>query len=350
MKANFVSTYSLLNGPRLYAKQGQAELAKLNKEMIEARYADVGLALGARTGQSTIIYQEIARMELLQASNSSTSGRLTVTQSALDDLREMANKTMKSLVGLPANADSAKTVYEAANLDLIAMIDKLNSSYAGLRLFAGTATDKDPMKDGSSSVEDAFDDYIENTLSLPPPAADHYATLTKDDIDSFLNDPDFDALFDGVNWGGATGNWSNASSNNLKTQISLTETVETSVNANDPAFQKMAKAYSMLSALPLTDLNTDAFGAVVKKATEAFGDAVNEITNVQARLGSVQTRVTNATDKLAVQINLFKTNINGLEGVDPYETKVKADALETQINMSYSITARLQKLTLLNYI
>ena len=38
-----------------------------------------------------------------------------------------------------------------------------------------------------------------------------------------------------------------------------------------------------------------------------------------------------------------------LEGVDPYEAKVRFDQLSTQIEMSYALTVRLSNLSILNY-
>lgn len=63
MSSNFVSTFNLLNGPRLFAKTAQAQVARLQQELVTERHSDVGLVLGNRTGRSTLLYQEMNRID-----------------------------------------------------------------------------------------------------------------------------------------------------------------------------------------------------------------------------------------------------------------------------------------------
>jgi flagellar hook-associated protein 3 FlgL len=47
-----------------------------------------------------------------------------------------------------------------------------------------------------------------------------------------------------------------------------------------------------------------------------------------------------------MQIDIFKTFLNELEGVDPYEASTRVNALISQIETSYALTARIQQLSL----
>ena len=53
---------------------------------------------------------------------------------------------------------------------------------------------------------------------------------------------------------------------------------------------------------------------------------------------------------MSIQSDIIKTHIGALEGVDPYEASNRLTELMTQIETAYSVTARIQKLTLLNYL
>lgn len=384
MASNFVSTYNLLNGPRAYARSAQADITRFGKEVVEARYADVGLVLGAKTGHSTILYQELARIEGFTTSNGLASGRLDMTQAALTEIREAGEDMMATLVGLPTNDLGSATIKGEAERVLKAMTDKLNSAYAGQQLFSGIKTDTAPMTQdaGTAQVTAAFDNfktafqtYWENSGKA---AETGQAVATVNDIGAeelglFLNPVDpatidpakgapFIALATTV-WNGASNarldqefndanwqNWSSASNTAITSRISASETITTSISANDSSFRGLARAYSALAVLPADEFNENAFKEVVSYAIKELGLATEGVTIVQAGLGSAQTRVKTVNDSLATQKTLLQKNISDLEGVDPAAAKVSLDAAELQLNLAYALTARLQSLSLLNYI
>ena len=51
-----------------------------------------------------------------------------------------------------------------------------------------------------------------------------------------------------------------------------------------------------------------------------------------------------------MQIDIIATHIGALEAVDPYEASTRVSTLMTQIETSYALTARIQRLSLLNYL
>ena len=134
-------------------------------------------------------------------------------------------------------------------------------------------------------------------------------------MQTFLDGP-FAGLFDPAAW---SGTWSGASDQNVRSRISTSELIETSVNANDAAFRKLASAYTMVADLGTDKLNQNAFQAVVDTAMRAVSEAVQGITELQARLGTAQERVKNANDRMSIQIDIMTNHIGVLEGVDPYE-------------------------------
>ena len=65
--------------------------------------------------------------------------------------------------------------------------------------------------------------------------------------------------------------------------------------------------------------------------------------------GACRAQVSSATDRVKAQQAIVEDRIGTLEGVDPAEAKVKIDTLTTQIEMSYSLTAKLLQISILNY-
>ena len=101
----------------------------------------------------------------------------------------------------------------------------------------------------------------------------------------------------------------------------------------------------MLADLGTDKLNQAAYQAVVDTATRAVGEALQGITELQARLGTAQERVKNANDRMSIQIDIMTNHIGALEGVDPYEASSRLSSLLTQVETAYAMTARIQQLT-----
>ena len=113
--------------------------------------------------------------------------------------------------------------------------------------------------------------------------------------------------------------------------------------------RKLAEAYTLVGYLGFDSLGSDAQKAILDKANGLVGSGNDGLVEIQGSLGGVQNQVTDASDRLKTQQSILQTHIGTLEGVDATEAKVKIDTLTTQIEMSYSLTAKLLQMSLLNY-
>jgi flagellar hook-associated protein 3 FlgL len=348
MKTTFVSSQAVANATRLSTMKMQADVAKHSQELSSGRWADVGLKLGHRTGHSLEMRQEIGRIETILDTNGMVASRLHTTQAALDGVRQTAERTVATLVTLRNNPGAAGVAGPQAALDLKALAGALNANFNGQHIFAGINTDVKPFADyeatpspAKAAVDLAFSNYF--GMSQTDPAV---AGISEADMALFLEN-EFADLFEDPAWSA----WSQASgTRNLQSRISMSELVETSVNTNEPAFRKLAMAYTMLSDLGGANLPSGAYQAIVRKATEVMGAAVPEIAGLQGRLGVAQNRVKDADQRLTIQRDILTRQVSGLEAVDPYDTAARLNELMSQVEMSYSITARVRQLSLLNFI
>ena len=97
-------------------------------------------------------------------------------------------------------------------------------------------------------------------------------------------------------------------------------------------------------------LGADAYKAVMDTAIRTVSGAVSMLTQTQATLGIVQTRLTNANDHMSIQASLLQKTFNSYENVDGYTSQTNITSITTQIETSYSLTSRLQQLSLLKYL
>lgn len=343
LRMSSISTATLLGSPVANVNRMQSELVRLNTEVVTGRMADVGLNLGSGTSQSVTLHIDLAALDTLASSNETVASRLTQTQAALDQMREGAESFLSLLVS-SNSTDSPKTLVLAAQSALDSFVATANTSDGRNFLFGGINTGEAPLAtDGSAeaAIDAAFLAKFGFTQDDPAAASIDAATMS-----DFL-DNEFAALFDDPAWGT---DWSSASDQTLSARISPSETLSTSLSANETAMRKLAQVYSMVASLGMDGMGSAARQTIIDKATGILGDAIDDVVVLQAGVGETQNRVSAASDRLTAQQSILETQIGTLEGVDATEAKVKIDTLSTQIEMSYSLTAKLLQMSLLNYV
>jgi flagellar hook-associated protein 3 FlgL len=60
--------------------------------------------------------------------------------------------------------------------------------------------------------------------------------------------------------------------------------------------------------------------------------------------------VTRANESLAIQKDILKNNLTDLIGADVYESATRVKNLEALIETAYTLTARIQQLSLVNFL
>jgi flagellar hook-associated protein 3 FlgL len=162
---------------------------------------------------------------------------------------------------------------------------------------------------------------------------------------AFIEGP-FADLFKGANWS----DWSGASDQNIQSRISSTARIETSVGANEDGVRKLAMAYTMAFDLGIERLNDQTRGVLIGKAVEVLAGGMTGVSDMQVKLGTSQAKIEEANERMDLQRSIFDEKIAHLEAVDPAEAKTRIDQLTTQLQTSYSLTAQLKSMSLINFI
>jgi flagellar hook-associated protein 3 FlgL len=350
MKTTFVSTSAINNATREARTDLQVKLAQGQKEATTGRLADVGLSLGYLTERTVSMRQDLDRLTTFKDTNTIASSRLELSQSTLEGVGESAQEFLSTLMAARAAPSSAGVAINDAKAKLISFIGSMNSAVNGAQLFSGINTDVKPINDyfsdPASAGRDAINSAFETTFSMPIDGSGDPSTISATDMKAFL-DGTYSDLFSETNW---KSTWSQASDQNITTRISTNERIETSANANADPFRDLASIYAMISDFPLDKLDDETFQVVVDKAIAVVGQAIGDLTGLRAQLGTSQERIAASNERMDLQKTILNEHVSFLEGVDPYEASANVNALLTQIQTAYALTARLQNLSLVNYI
>jgi len=349
MSANFVSSQYLANSLILPITQAQSALATATTEESTGQYADIGLQLGDQSGYELSLKEQVSLLQTLTAGNGLVSTSLSTAQNALTNMASSAEKTISDLTAWTPGANSGATLQTLGQSALQALIASTNATAGDQYVFGGINSATAPMADyfstPTSAAKTAVDQAFQTAFGVSPsnPAA---ASISASAMQSFLAGP-FAALFSGAAW---TSTWSSASSTNTSAEIAPGQTVTTSTNANEPAFQELAQAYAMLSEFGGSELSGAAQQAVASAASSLIAQGQDSLTNVLAALGSTQSAVTDANSSMSTQSTILQKQIDALDNVDPTATAAQINSLTNQIQMAYELTARLQQMNLAQYL
>ncbi len=349
MKSSYISTLSWTTSALSTMSRLQGEISKTTTEVATGRHADVGLTLGLKTGQSVSLYATKAAIEAQQKSNTFSSTVVKGAQTVLSQVLTNSNSFLQDLITATSSSGDTKSVASQAEGALSTLIDNLNTSDGQRYLFAGTNSSVAPMVSYDSGPEAAVKSAFATAFGLNPtdPASDPaVANITADQMNTFL-DGAFADLFADPSWGAT---WSNASDQPLTSQVSTTQRANISTTTNTDAVRNLTMALTMVSKLGLTGMAAETQQAVIGKATTLTGAAISQITAESASLGVTQSRISQSNEVLSSANTLVESKITSLEGVDTAEAKTRLDNMTTQLQMSYSTTAKLMQLSLLNYV
>ncbi|TRL43020.1 flagellar hook-associated family protein [Rhizobium straminoryzae] len=361
MKTSFTSTVSVQTSLRQAMAKAQSDLVKANTEVTTGVHADMGVALGGATSRNIDLTRDVQRIEAQQTTNSVAKQRLDSSEESLKRLGDLSQKVLDSLAALTSSTSTLGDARATISNALDAFTDIANTSVTGEYLFSGTNTDVKPLASFSASgspFKAAVDAELNNYLSTNGIAAAKDMTPTQmqtflDDLQSKFNgttpltDPPHTGLGGQDFWSTFV---SDASSTNMTTRISATEVVATSTTANTPGFRNFVFASVVGSQFLSDDMPENVRTVISNSATSAIGKAISGINDQRSDIGLSSQRVKEADDSLAAQKTIIETHLNDLQGVDAYEASTRVTSLQALLEAAYTLTSRIQKLSLVNFL
>ena len=349
MTAVSPSSLSLTEALRGSVARLQGDLAKKQTEATTGKLADAGLALGDRRGQINALAEQGQSLQTIIDTNALVTQRLDASQAAISDITAGAQNFLSALVANASGNADPSIIQAQAKSALGSFTGTINTSVNGEYIFAGINTANSPIAEYPGTppgpAKLAVDAAFQSTFGFAAtdPAA---AAITPAAFQSFL-DNQFSTLFDSTNFAAT---FSSAADAPVESRVSPSRTIQTSASANASAFRDLVKGYVAVSEFAATKISTDAFKIVIDHATSSTGKAISGLSTTAATLGTAQTDVSDSSNRLKFQQDLLTKALGSLQDVDSYAVSIRISALTTQIETAYSLTSRLQQLSLLKYI
>ena len=303
----------------------RTQIGKTSTDATTGRYEDLTLHLSGRIGKAMLGQKALADISTDREVLNLRASRLSLIQTSLGTVQESSSgiaANMLSAIGGEHETDVGIAARDA-KAALSASLSSLNARYGDRFLFAGDATSTLPFSDQSALLAD-----IELIADSATDSAD-FATQ----LDDYFTSP--------------TGGWLQ----NIY-QGSTTASDPESVTADNDAIKSLIRDLAVLAISgpdgPLASL--DGYKTLVQETSLSLSSSETQITNLRADLGVYEERNAIEQKTLDTEETVLTASFNDLTARDQYEAATELQSLQTTLEASYLITARLSQLSLLNYL
>lgn len=347
----------------------QREMVEANQEAVTQKHADLGVTLGASTSRALDLSRDITRIDSLHSTAALATQRLESAELALSKMNDLALDIQSAILTLGTSSDetSLATARTTMQNSLDAFTGFANTAVQGEYIFAGINTDVKPMEDyfaPGSPAKAAFDTELNYYMSQQSPPVTSLSSMTEAQMNGFLDD--LEGKFNGTNpltspphpadlagkdmW---TTFFSSASDENMKSRISSNEVVESSTNANSAGMRNFAFASIISMELLQPNMDAKAREAVSAKTRSTIAEAMNGVGSINQQrtmIGVYTERVSKAEERLEAQKDILVKGLGDMENVDPEEAATRLNTMKTLLETAYTVTAKIQQLSLANFL
>ncbi len=310
-------------------------LNTLAQEMSTGKKSDLTRALGG----DTLMLRDVDRQLTLartQANGARQVGqRLDAVQLSFGAIDTDRQTLIDALITVNSQTtpDQQTSMAAAGRSAFQSISGAMNDQFAGQSLFAGRASDDAAMAPGA--------DMLAALSLVAAPATDAANAIT-------LIEDWFDAPGGGFETTGYLGD----AAGRMERRLDDTTSVVFEARADDPAIRDLLKGAAIAALADdatLTLTNKDRTD-MLRDANIRLIGAATPLTELRARIGQQEVRVQTTITNASAQDTALSILRNQLDSADPYETAGKLQEVQTQLETHYTVTARLSRLSLVDFL
>jgi flagellar hook-associated protein 3 FlgL len=279
----------------------QSKVSDMEMQQASGSVSTTYGGLGSSTKQVLDLESALAQSKSYSSAASEATNRVQVmysTLSGITDLMTSFRSTLTSMMSSDADSTSLAGLSTTASGDMNELASLLNTNYEGRYLFAGNSTERAPV------------DLTGYTADASTASASYY-----------------------------TGDGGIAA-----VEVTRGQSVSYGITADNSAFEQAFRAMGAIAAnsSPSTD--------ELQSAYDLISSALDDASGVQAELSGKASAISRASDQQSDYQSQMTTAISSLKDADVTTIAVQLSTYQTQLEASYSAIAKMQSLSLSNYL
>lgn len=338
-----VSPAGIAIGRQANLQSLQSQIARATGEMSSGRKSDPTRELGVGASLLYRLHDDIQQGGAIRNSTSLAGERMKTMQTAMASIGSVLMDMSAQILQADALKQESFTTLANDTPDVMASIaDLLNTDFQGQKVFGGTDSDARPLS-GIAGLPAQMRGLLDAAV-----AANGGAALDTAQVAGLMGDIDASNFY-GLYY--TSGSTTGDGKPNL-VRIGQGQTLEYDARGDNAAFKDAFRALALTSLLgsDSTKLTNGAKAALADRAGELMRGAQSGLTTLSGTLGVKQARLDRVAEIQSRAISATTAQINDLEGADYYTLSDQISTMQIQLQATYSITAQLSKLSLVNYL
>ena len=315
--------------------QSQRDLARTTEEVSTGLRNDIGTYLKGDFSRLTSVERRLQLTETYVVGANLAESFFTSMQETLQRAQDEVVELGPRLLGASGTGQTAQLLTTAVGAEngFGLVVQALNTQNGGRSPFAGTATNAIALISEDTILSD-----LETLVAAAPDAATMITI-----VDDYFTDP-------------AGGYETVAYQGNTAQQTGFTidegEVVTSDITALDPSIRRVLSGLAMASLMARSAGPTDvaSVNAIGDQAGRWMQEGFDAMTDLRARLGVTQARVETAQARHNATQTVLGAERAEMISADPFEAAIELQSVETRLETLYLMTARLQRLTLAEYL
>ncbi|MDD9908496.1 MAG: flagellar hook-associated family protein [Ahrensia sp.] len=322
----------------------QRNITRAQTEATTGRLADPVSELGSQNADRISWSAASERLSVITDSNQVIIGRLSASQLGLDAVSDSLTSFSQTLTAT-IGGDASNTLLRNVSTSAVESLKTaINTQFGNTFVFGGTATNRPPigdLSDAATTLETEFQNHFGFPTNDP-----QVAGITDDQMTTFLETVAEPALT-GAAW--AT-DFFDGVGDPIRARISPDETSTVSITADEFAMRQSLVSAFLAQELSQLELNDDAVRALASHSLSLAANGSVGIAELQGQISVVEEKLSVTNDRLLAHGSRLQQSADELVAVDPFQAATEFTTLVTQLETAYTLTGRLQQLSLMRFI
>lgn len=311
----------------------RTDLLRLSTELTTGQAADTGRQVGGDYAPLAGIDASLSRLQGYKSTTSEAALLSQAMQTVLNAVESMTSSLAPNLLAASSGTTSTQVnaVAAGARQKLETAVALYNTDLAGRSLFAGVATDGEATIDANTLLA-TLDTEIIGAAS---------ASEIETRVTNWFNGPAGYAAV-GYLGGGPLS----------PLGVAPGDVANLGFTAADPGIRDTLKGLAMAALLDRGALagNEVERARLARLAGESLVSSATSRAEMSSRIGTVEAQIEAASVRNSAETSALQIARNGITAVDPYETASQLEATRQQIETLYALTARVARLSLVDFL
>lgn len=318
---------------RRHTFAAKTEMQLLNSEVVTGQARDITAQVRGDVQPLAAIDTRLSRLEGYATLTRETGLMANAMQTALETISTVSADLSEFLIGANGNTIGSRVTAagSTARANLGTVLSALNTRFGDQSIFAGKATASPAVKDAQTLLS-----AVEVAAAGARTAADVQAAVAR-----WFDDP---AGYEAMIYQGGAPRAPLRVSDGAEAQVRIT--------ALDPTIKETLKGLTMAALLD-TGVLANVPQARLELAKTAGLHLLQSNTDRAAltgQLGAVQAQIDTSASQNSAESTALKILRNEITTVDPYEAATKLQDMHSQLERIYTLTARMTRLSLMDYL